>query len=148
MRAKPVVSFLRTLSLYSIPYLPRACWRWEPNFTDQSIDFLYIPVTEPERLTHWCRNKMDAISQTTFSSAFFLNESGRIPNKISLKFVPNAPLSNTPILVQIMAWRRPGDKPLSEPIVISLPTHICVTRPQWVKIILTFTGCDAILIRK
>ena len=32
-----------------------------------------------------------------------------------------------------MAWRRPGDKPLSEPLTISLPTHICVTRPQWVK---------------
>ena len=26
---------------------------------------------------------------------------------------------------------RPGDKPLSEPMMISLPTHICVTRPQW-----------------
>ena len=29
--------------------------------------------------------------------------------------------------------RRPGDKPLSEPLMIILPTHICVTRPQWVK---------------
>ena len=34
-----------------------------------------------------------------------------------------------------MAWRRPGDKPLSGPMVVSLLTHICVTRPQWVKII-------------
>ena len=32
-----------------------------------------------------------------------------------------------------MAWRRPGDKPLSEPIMIRLPTHICVIRPQWVN---------------
>ena len=32
-----------------------------------------------------------------------------------------------------MAWRRPGDKPLYEPMMVSLPTHICVTRPQWVK---------------
>ena len=32
-----------------------------------------------------------------------------------------------------MAWRRPGDKPLSEPMLISLPTYICVTRHQWVK---------------
>ena len=30
-----------------------------------------------------------------------------------------------------MAWRRPGDKPLSEPMMVRLPTHICVTRPQW-----------------
>ena len=33
-----------------------------------------------------------------------------------------------------MAWRRPGDKPLSEPMMVSLPTHICVTRPQWVDL--------------
>ena len=33
-----------------------------------------------------------------------------------------------------MAWRHPGDKPLSEPMVVSLPTHICVARPQWVNI--------------
>ena len=32
-----------------------------------------------------------------------------------------------------MAWRRPGDNPLSELMMVSLPTHICVTRPQWVK---------------
>ena len=31
-----------------------------------------------------------------------------------------------------MAWRRPGDKPLFEPMMINLVTHICVTRPQWV----------------
>ena len=31
-----------------------------------------------------------------------------------------------------MAWRRSGDKPLSEPMMVRLPTHICVTRPQWV----------------
>ena len=32
-----------------------------------------------------------------------------------------------------MAWRRPGDKPLSEPMMARLLTHICVTRPQWVN---------------
>ena len=32
-----------------------------------------------------------------------------------------------------MAWRRPGNKPLSEPMMVILLTHICVTRPQWVK---------------
>ena len=34
-----------------------------------------------------------------------------------------------------MAWRRPGDKLLSEPIMVSLLTFMCVTRltrPQWV----------------
>ena len=32
-----------------------------------------------------------------------------------------------------MAWRRTGDKPLSEPMIPRLPTHKCVTRPQWVN---------------
>ena len=32
-----------------------------------------------------------------------------------------------------MAWRRPGDKPLSEPMLASLLTHVCVTRPQCFK---------------
>ena len=63
----------------------------------------------------------------------FLNKNIRISIKISLKFVPKGPLNNNPALVQIMAWRRSGDKPLSEPMMVSLLTHICVTRPQWVK---------------
>ena len=63
----------------------------------------------------------------------FLNENVWIPIKISMKFVPKGPINNIPALVQIMAWRRPGDKPLSEPMMASLTTHICVTRPQWVK---------------
>ena len=32
-----------------------------------------------------------------------------------------------------MAWWQPSNKPLSEPIIVSLLTHICVTRPQWVN---------------
>ena len=63
----------------------------------------------------------------------FLSENVWIPIIISLKFVPKGPISNIPALVRIMAWRRPDDKPLSEPMMVSLLTHICVTRPQWVK---------------
>ena len=62
-----------------------------------------------------------------------LNENAWIPNKISLKFVPKGPINNISSLVQIMAWRRPGDKPLSEPMMVRSLMHICVTRPQWVK---------------
>ena len=63
----------------------------------------------------------------------FLNENVWISIKISLKFVPRGPISNIPSLVQIMAWRRPGDKPMSELMTVSLLTHICVTRAQWVN---------------
>ena len=64
---------------------------------------------------------------------FFVKENIWISIKISLRFVPKRPIKNNPALVQIMAWRRPGDKPLSETMMVSLPTHICVTRPQWVN---------------
>ena len=63
----------------------------------------------------------------------FLNENAWILIKISLKFVPKGSINNIPALVQIMAWRRPGVKPLSEPSMVSLLTHICVIRPQWVN---------------
>ena len=63
----------------------------------------------------------------------FVNENIRILIEMSLKFVPKGPINNIPALVQVMAWRRPDDKPLSEPMMVCLPTHICVTRPQWVK---------------
>ena len=64
----------------------------------------------------------------------FLNENVIISMKIPLKFVPKAPIINNPALVQIMAWHQSGDKPLSEPMMVSLLTYICVTRPQWVNI--------------
>ena len=48
----------------------------------------------------------------------FLNENVWISIKISLKFVPKGPINIIPVLFQIIAWRRPGDKPLSEPMVI------------------------------
>ena len=63
----------------------------------------------------------------------FLNESVSIAIEISLNFVPNGPINYNPVLVKIMAWRQLGDKPLSEPMMVSLLTHTCVTRPQWVK---------------
>ena len=60
----------------------------------------------------------------------YLNKTVWIPIKISLQFVPKGPINNIPALVNIMAGRRPGAKPLSEPIMGSVPPHICVNRPQ------------------
>ena len=64
----------------------------------------------------------------------FLNENIRISTENSLKFVPKGLINNIPALVLIMAWRRPGDKPLSEPMLVRSVTHICVTWPQWVNV--------------
>ena len=59
----------------------------------------------------------------------FFNENVWILIKISLNFVCKCPINNIPSL----AWRRPGDKPLSEPMMVDLLTDICVTQPQWVN---------------
>ena len=45
----------------------------------------------------------------------FLNENDIILIQIWLKYVPRSPIDNNPALVQVMAWRRTGDKPLPEP---------------------------------
>ena len=60
----------------------------------------------------------------------FLNENVWISVNISLKFVARGSTNNIPALVQVTAWRPPGDMPLSEPMMVRLPMHICVTRPQ------------------
>ena len=48
-----------------------------------------------------------------------LNKNVWIPIKISLRFVPKGRINNIPALVPIMAWCPPGDKPLSEPMMVS-----------------------------
>ena len=50
-------------------------------------------------LTHLLLGKLAAISQTTVSNAFFLNEKFRILIEISLKFVPKDLIDNNPALV-------------------------------------------------
>ena len=59
----------------------------------------------------------------------FFSENVWISIKFSPKFATNGSINNIPAVVRIMAWRRPRDKPLSEPMMVSLLTHICVTRP-------------------
>ena len=85
---------------------------------------------------HQCVNTLrprqnGAVLQTNQTP--FFNENVWVLIKNSLKFVPKCLISNILALVQIMAWRRPGDKLLSELMVVNLLTHICVTRPQWVN---------------
>ena len=91
-------------------------------------------LVRPKHLKYLDRDKMAAISQTTFSNAFSSMKIFEFRLQF-LKFVPNGPINNSLALVQIMAWRRPGDKPLSEPMLVGSLTHICVTRPQWVNIL-------------
>ena len=63
----------------------------------------------------------------------FLNENVWISLTIYLTCVRKVRNNNIPSLVQRMDWHRTGEKPLSEPMMVSLLTHICVTRSQWVN---------------
>ena len=68
-----------------------------------------------ECLMNWGRDKMAVISQMKFS--IFVNEKFYILIISSLKFVPKGSNDNNPALVQIVAWGRIGNKPLSEPML-------------------------------
>ena len=94
-------------------------------FRPQCVNSLWLNSLRPRQNGRY-------FADDTFKR-ILLNENVRIWIKNSLKFVPKGPINNIPALVQIMAWRRPGDKPLSEPMIVSLSTHVCVTRPQWVN---------------
>ena len=72
-----------------------------------------VNCSTQSRLTHWGRDIMAAIFQMAFSNAFSWLK--------MLEFHLNFHL----------AWCRPGDKTLSEPMMVSLLTHICFTQPQW-----------------
>ena len=60
---------------------------------------------------------MAAILADVIFNCIFLNENVRILIQISLKLVPRSPTDNKPSLVQVMAWRWTGDKPLPEPMI-------------------------------
>ena len=86
------------------------------------------------KFTHWGQNGhhyADNIFKCIFSNITCISIN------ISLKFVPKGQFYNIPSLVQTMAWRWPGDKPLSEPMMVRLLKHICITRPKWVNSLAT-----------
>ena len=97
--------FVRLLHFTTAPTLLPAAWVQQGHGK-----MCYIVI-------HWHRGKISVISQMTLW----------ISPKISLKFVPNIRIYNIPTLFQIMAWRRPGDKPVFEPMMVSLLTHICAS---------------------
>ena len=80
---------------------------------------------------------MAAISQTTLSNTFSWMKVWLFRLKFHWSLFLRVQLIISQHWFRLMAWRRPGDKPLSEPLTVRLPTHICTTRPQWVKYVTT-----------
>ena len=88
---------------------------------------------------------MVAILADNIFKCIFLNENDRIPIQISLKFVPRSPIDNKPALIQVMAWRRPGDKPLPE-TMMTLFTY--AYRGRWVNLTWPMQDCTDVCRKK
>ena len=109
----------------------------------RQVDPQVVSVEDPgrnkDKIMRWCilntlRPRQDGHHfPDDIFKCIFLNANVYISIKISLKFVPKGPINNIPALVQIMAWRLLCDKSLSEPLMASLLTQICITLPQWVN---------------
>ena len=80
-----------------------------------------------------CRHFID------ISKCIFLNEIAWTSLKILLKFVPEVRINTIAALVKIMAWCRPGAKPLSEPIIVYL--RIYSSRLWWLVYIQFTVQC-------
>ena len=62
----------------------------------------------------------------------FTNEEFCIFIQISLKFVLNGPINKKSVLIQVKAWRRIGDKPLPEPMLIQFTdVHMSLGEVSW-----------------
>ena len=70
----------------------------------KSLEPIWLNILRP---WHICPHFQDGIFKCIFL----------ISLKISLKFVPEFRINTIPTLVQIITWHRPGDKPLSEPMM-------------------------------
>ena len=82
-------------------------------------------------ITHWDRGNMATVSQKTFSNTF--SSTKMFAFHLNFTEVHSYKSSKIPALFQIMAWCHPGDKPLSETMMVRLRMYICVTQPQWVS---------------
>ena len=92
---------------------------WSPGDSLNLVRVLSVRVNYSQQ----CRNDINGRWEYSKSIMY----------KFRLKFVPKGQINNIPAFVQIMTWHCPGDKPLSEPMMFSLLTYICVTWPQWVN---------------
>ena len=132
---------LKIISLKLLPHLPVT------NELTHKRHPMVCPWSEVTRCLLWMNSRYDKTAELNtlrprqngchFADIFrciFFYESGCISINISLKFVPKGQIDNIPALVQTMAWLPHGDKLLSEPMMVSLLTHLCVTRPQWVNL--------------
>ena len=72
--------------------------------------------------------------QMLFSTAFSSMKMSEFHYNVSLGPISKGSINTIPALIHMMAWHRPGNKPLAEPMMVGLLAHICVTQLQRVNI--------------
>ena len=83
------------------------------------INAALLPMGPREKVQIHLRRKQNCrhFSDDIFKR-IFLNENGQISTNNYLHSIPHGLVNYNKALVQIMAWFRPGDEPLSEPIMV------------------------------
>ena len=88
-------------------------------------------IRDLDNISHWGWDKMAAIFQTTYSNAFSWIKMYEFRLRFHWNFFIMFELIIFHRWVQKMAWHQPGDRPLSEPMMVRSLMYICVTQPQW-----------------
>ena len=129
-----ILEVWRYVNIYVCMY--QRCDAWKTQLAEYPMNYIYtghaLPCFLKSRPRGREKNRRH-FADDIFWCIFF-NENVWISILISLKCILKEPISNTPALVEIMARRRSGDKPLFEPMMVTLPTRRSVARPQRVKI--------------
>ena len=103
----------------------RHCWHYYPGtLYSNQVTATHFKIAVPAMASGWhgpfntLRLRQDGCHfPDDIFKRIFLNENAWILFTISLNFVPKGPINNIPSSVQIMAWRRSGDKPFSGPMM-------------------------------
>ena len=123
-----------SLDRYPIFHSPPDSYRW----SDDQVQVWYVHDWMYDMTEAWHVNILRPRQNGHhFADSIFkcilLNGNVWISINISQKIVSKGQINNVPTLVQILAWRRLGNKPLSEPMMVIFLMHICITMPQWVN---------------
>ena len=121
-------SFSKILGVYFgfgvIVYIKVGAYTFFSMFCIGGVPIVIFTITHNYMInTSRPRQNDPHFTEDTFK-CILSNENECILLSVSLSFVPKVRINTIPVLVQIMAWRRPGDKPLSEPMMVNLLTHI------------------------
>ena len=125
----------KTTDVISYPFYPSNLCLWKRwNLPLERQESTYLTNSVSWLLISWCclessrscRVRVNTLRPRQNGSHFpddifnfvFFNLNVWMLIKISLKFVPKGLINNIPALVQIMAWRQPDDKPLSEAVMV------------------------------